>query len=464
MTDVKQPILPSKCSPRGRGRMMSRGWLEDFKPNPPPFTVEELSKSLNEYSDSIKDYATSKNQTINTIIPNTTPDDEKPPTQNIQGDTSKTFRNILQKAVNANVFVPTAFNIPSYSEDEASIPDEKPALHRTNSNSSSPRDFLRQLSDHSDDEKAEIFLQDYIMTLTENPGEFQSIIREISPSLSELKSEESVKAIIRIIFDHATNNTNFCYTAARFFEYFDRKKTFGEASNFRKIFYTKCQSEFKWLSEITSGSSESRPSASDYTKMTNIAFFFGELFNNMKVQDKPNAIFKKCVFDIVDMFLKSKEERLVRCLVKLLKLSGPELDRERPKDVETMFDKVRDFYIDSNTTNVLPEEVRKSIWAVYKLHTRDWDRSTSPVSPIPTSPRFPTYPKNNVWINPKLLEERNRKLSSGSTVDWNDFYMGDDSELAGFHSDGGQYHDQGSSTEDEALDDYEEFLRQTGQI
>ena len=32
--------------------------------------------------------------------------------------------------------------------------------------------------------------------------------------------------------------------------------------------------------------------------------------------------------------------------------------------------------------------MKKSIWAVYKLHTRDWDRVTSPTSPLETPPSF----------------------------------------------------------------------------
>ena len=47
--------------------------------------------------------------------------------------------------------------------------------------------------------------------------------------------------------------------------------------------------------------------------------------------------------------------RILKMSLELIfQLSGPELDRERPKDVEDMFNKVRDFYLNPDTS-FLPE-------------------------------------------------------------------------------------------------------------
>ena len=67
-------------------------------------------------------------------------------------------------------------------------------------------EFMASLADNTNEEKAHIFLQNYVMTLTENPEEFRNVIAEIGPALSEHKSEAFLKSTIDIIFEHVRDN------------------------------------------------------------------------------------------------------------------------------------------------------------------------------------------------------------------------------------------------------------------
>ena len=133
-----------------------------------------------------------------------------------QVTSADSFRHILQNAVTANAFVPQYYKAKLTTATTTTTtstipPDEKPPLVRHDSVGSSGdvASILEQLSDSTDEEKAHIFLQNHVTTLTENPEEFDSIIREIQPILVELKSDEFLKATIDIIFEHVSDGLFF---------------------------------------------------------------------------------------------------------------------------------------------------------------------------------------------------------------------------------------------------------------
>lgn len=401
------------CLGRGQGKR----WIEKFKPKPVPITVEEIANSLESARSDLVFYSNAL--TYNSSVTKTSKNAiDIVPDEAISKDVEQIrkaneFKEILRKAVYANEFVPL-------KHKQSFIPaDEKPTLKRHES--------------FSCEEQAQQLLISQVMTLTDIPGEFDHFISDLSNTLTEnITTEESMKESIDIIFDQAIQHSNFSYTASRMFQYFDIHGTFKvEDGQYRKVFYSKCKKEFMWL--------QHNASTNNKEQVCNIAILFGELFNNMKLKEKSNPLFKKVISDIVDIFLNEKSEELIRCLVRLLKLTGPELDIDRPKDVEEMFNKIREFYLDPSSAS-LPDSIKSSIWHVYKLHTRDWERCTSPAVEYPSN-----YEKYHYVA---------RKDSTNSLIDWNDYYQGDD-EIE-IQWDGLE--------DDDHFADYEEFLRTTGQI
>lgn len=162
-------------------------------------------KSLNDYKDDVNNYSLNHPTTAT----NTTAErhQDQAPALSQQVTSADSFRLILQKAVTANAFVPQFYKTQFTTTTTATTvipPDEKPPLVRHDSLGSNGdvASILEQLSDSTDEEKAHMFLQNHVMALTENPEEFDSIIREVRPLLVELKSEEFLKATIDIIFEH----------------------------------------------------------------------------------------------------------------------------------------------------------------------------------------------------------------------------------------------------------------------
>ena len=157
---------------------------------------------MNEYSSNVnnlsKELAATKiqNQTNNNKV--TVTSDEKPPLANIDS------RAVLQKAVQADDFVPRAqhyHNQQQHYYNTANTPptDEKPPT------------IQRQISDDewlsgtSGEEKVQLLLHDHVMTLTENPGMFHNVIKELAPVLSQhVRTEELMKETLFVIFEHVS--------------------------------------------------------------------------------------------------------------------------------------------------------------------------------------------------------------------------------------------------------------------
>jgi len=124
--------------------------------------------------------------------------DEKPPNAAVNNS-----RTLLQKAVFVNEFVPRVHNHyqQQYNANNSIPPsDERPAT------------MERQLSDDewmsgmSSEEKVQLMLHDHIMTLTENPGMFHIVIKELAPLLTtHVRTEALMKDALFVIFDHVSN-------------------------------------------------------------------------------------------------------------------------------------------------------------------------------------------------------------------------------------------------------------------
>jgi len=347
------------------------------------------------------------------------------------------FDPILLKAVTANEFVPQDY-----------VP---------------PRRKISRTLSHEDtnDEVALYMLEEITEELMEDPGKFDNLKDNLSEHLVNFISEEkTLQKVVDLIIDKAINEANFRYTAAKLAQHFDQELKFDNEMSFRKLFFTRCQEEFMKTKDLLKNPLAMQE-ADNISFVKNTALMFGELLCNMKLKEKVNIVYKNAIFMLVDLFLASESEELIVCLTRLLKLVGPELDKDRPKDVEAMFDKVKDFYLDSKKTRYLTSSVKTIIWTVYKLHSRDWDRGSVPSSPsFATNRKFSLPDEFAVPQEPTMYipnQKAGRKFSSStdrdSPIDWDDYYTGDDTIF-----------DPKDIGDDEEFDAYEEFLRMSGQV
>jgi len=302
-------------------------------------------------------------------------------------------------------------------------------------------------------------LNDVILALQENPGDFDTCIDHLTDHLVNfVTQEETLKKIVDTIIGQAIGIPNFGFIAGRLSQHLDQQKTLEMTNgiSFRKVFFKRCQEEFKATKQLCIDAESCKINKD---KIYRTCILFGELLCTMKIKGTVNKVYKIAVSQFIDIFLNIGIEENILTLTKLLKLVGPELDKNRPKDVEVLFDRVRDFYFDDSRSGKLPTHIKKSLWDVYKLHSRDWDRDDGPSSPsTPTDKEFFALPDN-----PAVKRHLERQSSERSTrscsspVDWEEFYGGDDADLYK------NYMDMNSVADDE-FDAYEEFLKMSGQL
>jgi hypothetical protein len=371
---------------------------------------------------------------------------------------------LLKAAVSAQEFVPSWSMLQADEKCAGAVGDEKCIVPQQQ----------QPFEDLFEDTVVLWVLDEVIAALVEDPGDFDNVIEQLTDHLVNfVTQEDTLKQVIDRIIGKALAEPHFSFLTARLAWHFDQCKTveLENGVTFRKVFFRSCQAIH---GECMALCKDAESVKENKQHITRIALLFGELLCNMKLKDKVNPLFRNVINSYIDTFLNIASDESVTILTTLLKLVGPELDINRPKDVEALFDKVKDFYLDSSRSGHLSKLVRTNLWGVYKLHSRDWDRATSPLD-APSNFSYPAEPppvhsSSNPLIRQKSIErqrsletqrsiERQRSHSSRSSpIDWNEYYDGgDDLELYQ------NYMDRNTIT-DEEEDAFEEFLKQSGQV
>ncbi|XP_065657755.1 uncharacterized protein LOC100201888 isoform X3 [Hydra vulgaris] len=346
--------------------------------------------------------------------------------------------SILMKAVSVSEFVPSAYST-------------KPIFTFKNSETTYNQSNGDVFPETHDDSQVTIdLLQKIINDLVHDPSFFEDILDNLTEHLSYFcNSENTLTQIVNVITDEALASLSFQFFAAKLCNHFDKTKAIDieDGRSFRTVFMHRCQEDFKKMEQIFA---TDRESTEQVKKITNCALWFGELLVNMKLikNNKPdfNPAFRNAVFKFVDMFLESKNEIMLNTMTLLLKLVGPELNLNKPKDVDDMFVKLRNFLLDGNHN--LNNDTKESLWKVYRLHTRDWDRPDKRSSPIDID--WKKYDEN---------EERPlENLENDEDGDALQFEAYDE-----FLKISGQLKPEEDYDDDE-YEAYEEFLKMSGQV
>lgn len=396
-TNVKDKELPNTSVV-----LLKKDHVEEFVPKAPvPDEQENKSVTSKEYP------AVSKMNLNDEQLPNTSV--------------------LLSKVVNVKEFVPKTFT---------------PMMEERNS-----------ITSVAEDQVVLGVLEDTIYTLMEDPGDFDNVVDHLTEHLKNfITKEETLHKIVTTLIDQAISEPNFRYTAAKLCQHFNIPKTLEleNGVNFRKIFFQRCQGHFDDVLALVNN--DDIYTDENIWRVTSTALLFGELFCNMKLKEKPIPVYKTAITSLVKLFLKNGNEKLVASLTKLLKLVGPEMDTDSPKESGALFNDVKDFFLDQTRSKHLSDDVKKNIWRVYKLHSRDWDRTTS----APTSPAVACTVQPQFVMPDEKPQRRFSNDSRRSPVDWNDYYVGNDDEL--------EFYTEGCEDNEELDDAFDDFLRSSGQL
>ncbi|XP_041377348.1 eukaryotic translation initiation factor 4 gamma 1-like [Gigantopelta aegis] len=182
------------------------------------------------------------------------------------------------------------------------------------------------------------------------PQNFQTLLQQMHGLRPTIDTEERLKGVTDLIFEHAISQPHFNVAYANMCKYLlmlkvpSHKKP-GESVNFRVILLTRCQREFeqgkddqvildKKRKELDEAESEEQKaqlkkeleevSSKARRRSTGNIRFIGELF---KLKMLTKDVMHDCVFKL----LQSRDEENLECLCQLLTTIGKELESEKAK-------------------------------------------------------------------------------------------------------------------------------------
>eukprot|EP00794_Sanderia_malayensis_P008219 gene8219-9097_t len=266
-----------------------------------------------------------------------------------------------------------------------------------------------------------------VWTLTESPGDYDYIINDFTDNLRGIKSMETMNAFVTILIEQAISEPNFLYSAVRIFRKYDDERTLemeDKKLSFRRCLYPSLQRECESI-----GSLLKDPSEESLPRALGLSMLFADLLCNMQKNGQLLKAFLRGVFETIYILLQHENETTINCLVNMLKLIGPTLDEhkhnEKIAEVDIMFTKVYDHAVSHTWLQHLPngEKLKSRLVHVYKLHLRNWDAEVT-----------------------SLKAEASHIPQVDSTIDWNEYYDGGEDQF------------------DPIDDDFEQFLKESGQL
>lgn len=226
--------------------------------------------------------------------------------------------------------------------------------------------------------------QNAITVLTMSPGDYESILRPLTATLSQaVTNETALNNIVNLIVEKGISEPNFRYTAARMCGYLSSHLPCQFASgNFRQLLLKRCHTEHKQREELM---------ADDNRRHILIGFtlFMGELFLNVSVGSEQQKMKILCTAlqELLQTLLSHPTEPSLSCVVQVLKLTGADLEDREKVDSEDKKTPQMDCVLTNIKKNIVESNWRRSLkrqlLSVIELRAGRWGRQCVVSNPPP---------------------------------------------------------------------------------
>ncbi|XP_073259438.1 polyadenylate-binding protein-interacting protein 1-like [Porites lutea] len=374
-------------------------------------------------------------------------------------------------------FIPkTGYNLQSLVEAPEFVP-------KSFSQQGQRPPMLRQLSDKPENELMNC-VKDVLFGLTQTPGELDSYVETLVKMLQKwLSSLDSLQEIVDLIFDYSITEPNFQYMAAKLCNLLsekDKKIVTKKSETFRSVFLTRCKDEHI-KREATLQNTATK------ALLLGFAIFEAELFCNYRPlgESHPLKVFHRGLIEMLNTLLQNHSEDCLKCIGKILKMTGFLLDdpqffdeKDRKEKVDKVFNDVNNLSKDAS----LSESVRELLSKVMELRASNWGSGTSegavgnyPVYPSDDGYYYSDYPLGmdelslqddltpvtnpDQWSDycddvdePSRMQETYKYYFPDQYNDDDEYYVpGDDSEY---------YVEEDPEFDDEINEEFEKFLQE----
>ncbi|XP_074642482.1 polyadenylate-binding protein-interacting protein 1-like isoform X2 [Tubulanus polymorphus] len=361
--------------------------------------------------------------------------------------------------VSAAEFIPrNGETVYSASDDSKHVPDDEMRALASNYErlTTTVPDLLIEPSSGAYPEAVDR-VKEAVFSLTVNPGNLDDYLIPLATELNDLmKSEETLKQIIDIIFEQAITEPNFTYTGARMCNYLSEKLQNINNKSFRDSLLTRIHKEHMEKEELV---------VSDNERVCGFTMFLAEVFLHLKVQGEHIVILGQALQDILDILLlyTCDGNNNLRCVVNVLKCTGAILEDSVTRansSLDPLFQKIHEaVYGDKYTSN---QKLKDMLQQVLTLRLSNWGRSESSVlsngfinNKHLSAPPF-------TQLDPVFYDTEGKQITR-EQAGYDESYDYDETtpEDPDYISEADLiFYDNGSEIDDEIDEAYEQFLRE----
>ncbi|KAG5676043.1 hypothetical protein PVAND_005898 [Polypedilum vanderplanki] len=205
------------------------------------------------------------------------------------------------------------------------------------------------------------FLSEVVSKLNDNPGLFENYQKKLRELFQELADNHFVMSnAIETIFEHSINEQNFRYTGARLCLLLD-SLDLSSTSTFRNLLVMKM--DFQNTEQIPYMQNDQR-------RVRGSTLFLAELFVQLsRPEDTRSAVdVSHYVLNSIMLLLTKPGPENIKCVCQTLKLSGYDLQKESPTEVEEAINQLK---IIAEEQNI---QTKRLIQSVVDLFYDNWGR------------------------------------------------------------------------------------------
>jgi len=205
------------------------------------------------------------------------------------------------------------------------------------------------------------YLSEVVSKLNDNPGLFENYQRRLREMFLELASNHFVMSnAIETIFEQSINEQNFRYTGARLCLLLD-SLDLSPSSTFRSLLVMKM--EFQNTEQVPFMQNDQR-------RVRGTTLFLAELFVQLKRPEDTRSTVDvaRFVLNSILLLLTKPGPENIRCVCLTLKLSGYDLQKENPMEVEDAINQLKHIAEEQNI------QTKRLIQSVVDLFYDNWGR------------------------------------------------------------------------------------------
>ncbi|KAK1328820.1 hypothetical protein QTO34_010989 [Cnephaeus nilssonii] len=240
-------------------------------------------------------------------------------------------------------------------------------------------DLRKRLRSHQgpceDELPLSVFVWDFLNHLTELPGSCETDMEQFAETLrGRVTTDEALQELVDVIYAQATSVPKFRCVGARLCNYLSRHLTFrSQRGSFGRMLIQRLQSEHDLRDQAAKGDEAARKLCHGFV------LFLGELYLRLQIkgakgQPLRRSIPQQALRGLLETLLSNPVDDNLVCAVKLLKLTGPELEdacREQGKtDMEEVIRRIKEIILDEPCS----ADVMQMLLKLVELQSSNWGR------------------------------------------------------------------------------------------